>query len=136
MIPWEPKSMRDHKTLLQGQAQIQSLGAAYSGDGGSFFLVIQQYAQHSQNCQELDQVVGVKDEGHPSSPRYPQARGLFLANGSYSEEGASVSHQKPTPAAGGWVHWPSNGDLGGAQHLLGRCELVAESFPPMNIPKF
>lgn len=34
-------------------------------------------------------------------------KGSLLADINYPEDGISVSHQKPIPAAGGWVHWPS-----------------------------
>lgn len=40
------------------------------------------------------------------SPGIP-GKGSLLADINYPEDGISVSHQKPTPAAGGWVHWPS-----------------------------
>lgn len=57
-------------------------------------------------------------------PLHLQVRGLFLDDGNYPEEEASVSHQSPTSVAGGWVHWPSKGNQGDKQHLLVTCKLV------------
>lgn len=40
-----------------------------------------------------------------TSQAFP-GRGVSLAETNYPEEGIAVSHQKPTPAVGGWVHSP------------------------------